>query len=93
MPTPIDGRMNLHTVHSYGTGLGVECRGCCHRKLIDARTLDPAAGGDGNMTVLQSLKFVCSACGSREWAGWLFHEHEEAKAFAGKAVSRGPAFR
>ncbi|MBN9089155.1 MAG: hypothetical protein J0J01_19795 [Reyranella sp.] len=61
---------NLHAIYVYGQPLGVECKGCGRRALDFAdRDLD---GFRADMRELRTLRFVCSKCGSREWAGWLF---------------------
>ena len=69
MPTPVESSNNLHTVYMYGQPLGVECNGCGRRALAFA---DRVNGFKGNMRELRTLRFLCSKCGSREWAGWLF---------------------
>lgn len=81
MPTPIDraGRTpNLHTVYMHGQPLGVECRSCGHRALAFADKIDECRA---DMTELRDLRFKCSACGSRDWRGWLFFKTAEAEAW------------
>lgn len=87
-PQPIDTGHNLHSLAMRGHPLGVECRGCGRRALALA---DRVETGRGNMKLLQDLKFVCSACGSREWSGWLFVKQAEVDAFLGNTAG-GPAF-
>jgi hypothetical protein len=92
-PLAIDHGHNFHSIYMSGHPLGVECRGCGRRALAfrDKTEEDPHKSGRADMTLLRTLKFVCSACGSREWAGWLFVKREEADAFVGATVG-GPAF-
>jgi hypothetical protein len=76
--TRVTSSHNLHTLAVDGMlPLGVEC-GCGRRALVDARRLDAFAG---NMRSLRSLRFVCQACGSRDWMGWLFTNRDEVDAF------------
>ena len=86
MPTPMKSSNNLHTVYVYSQPLGVECKGCAHRALaFTDRDLD---GFRADMRELRTLRFVCSKCGSREWAGWLFVDTTERDAWLeGLAVS------
>jgi DNA-directed RNA polymerase subunit RPC12/RpoP len=90
MPVSIDstsGRAyNLHSVYMHGQPLGVECKGCGHRALAFADKVDQLKG---DMTELRTLRFVCQACGSRDWRGWLFIDAGETAAFL--ATSASPA--
>lgn len=88
MPSPIDSGHNFHTLYMRGLPLGVECRGCGRRALTLA---DQVEEGQGNMKLLQDLRFICSACGSREWSGWLFVDRADVDAFLGNTAD-GPAF-
>jgi hypothetical protein len=92
MPRSIDGhrgpRPNLHTVYGYGQPLGVECRACGHRALAFADQVEELRA---NMTELHTLRFVCQACGSRDWAGWLLVNANDTAAFIG-AAKGPPAF-
>jgi DNA-directed RNA polymerase subunit RPC12/RpoP len=86
MPTPVDHGHNFQGIHMHGHPLGVECKGCGRRRLVAGEKLGAYTG---NMKVLAGLRFVCSACGSRDWAGWLFITKAEADAFPGNGA--GPA--
>jgi hypothetical protein len=50
----------------------------------------------GNMRELRTLRFTCSACGSRDWRGWLFIANEAEAWIEGLTVSLmggdGPTF-
>jgi hypothetical protein len=78
MPTPVDGRANLHTADCYGQPLGVQCRACARRVLVP---LDKIGAHTGNMTLLESLPLKCSACGGREVELWLFVTRDDAEAW------------
>jgi hypothetical protein len=79
MPTPVDGRANLHTATCYGQPLGVRCRSCERRALVP---LDGIGAHTGNMRPLDDLPLKCSGCGRRDVELWLFIRKDEAEAWA-----------
>jgi len=93
MPTPVTGKHNLHSLYGYSRPLGVECTACGHRALAFGGRLDDFKG---NMRELRTLRFTCSACGSRAWRGWLFVGNEAEAWLEGLTVSPvgggGPTF-
>jgi hypothetical protein len=52
MPTPVDGRANLHTAACYGQPLGVRCQSCERRALVP---LDVIGAKSGDMRELDTL--------------------------------------
>ena len=69
MPTPVDGRANLHTADCYGQPLGVRCRSCERRALVP---LDVIGAKSGDMRELRTLPLKCRTCGGRDVELWLF---------------------
>ncbi len=75
MPTPVDGRTNLHTANCYGQPLGVRCRSCERRALVP---LDVIGTKAGDMRELDTLPLKCRQCGGRHVELWLFVKGDEA---------------
>jgi hypothetical protein len=85
MPTPVQSSHNLHTLACYGgTPLGVFCCSCRKYGTIPADRLKATSG---NMTLLNSIRFVCSRCSQRgtgqdnSFLLYLFVNQTEAEAF------------
>ena len=76
---------NLHGLALSGFPLGVACRTCGHRAL-----LEPAKVGarDGNMTEIRLLKLRCTECDSTDFEGTIFSAQSEVDDFLA-VVSRG----
>jgi hypothetical protein len=69
---------NLHTLATRGHPLGVVCKACGHRALIQ---LDRLSAHQGNMQEVRSLRLKCAACEAREWEPTVFSRAEEVAAF------------
>ena len=74
IPTPVDGRANLHTVACYGHPLGVRCRSCSRRALVP---LNVIGAKSGDMRELDTLPFKCRTCSGRTVELWLFVVRDE----------------
>jgi len=75
---------NLHSVYMRGMHpLGVECLGCRRKALIPAERLGACKG---DMTAIDSLCLVCTACGARDWQARIFMREGEAEAWLEGAV-------
>jgi hypothetical protein len=79
MPTPLKSGHNLHSLYMHDMHpLGVVCKACCRKVLVEAGKI---GAEKGRMKELRTLRFVCSACGSRDWRGWLFVSAFDAACF------------
>jgi hypothetical protein len=83
MPTPIDHDHKLHSLYMHEQPLGVECTACGRRATAFA---GQSESFKGDMTVLRSLRFKCTACGGRTWTGWLFAAGEAEAWIEGQLV-------
>jgi hypothetical protein len=76
---------NLHTVHMSGGWLALECRSCKHRTVLEENKWRDVEGRAyihrGNMQSIESLKFVCSKCKSRDIKWLIPHSWEDAELF------------
>lgn len=69
---------DLHDVWETRRPLGVACRHCLHRALIEPARVGAA---EGNLRCVDSLPFRCSRCGRRDVAVQLFRERRELRRF------------
>jgi hypothetical protein len=75
---------SLHSVWTYGGFLGIRCKGCDHRAVLDRERCPQIR--NSNMTRLRDLTFKCAGCGvtgkgADLWAMALPMDHEQAKRF------------
>ena len=75
---------SLHTVWTRGELLGVRCKQCDHRAVLDKARLPGIRRG--NMTLLRSLTLRCQGCdangkGADHWAMCTPKDTEDAKRF------------
>lgn len=87
---------NLHTVHMSSGLLALRCVACNHRVILEENKWRDAKGSQyihrGNMTTLDSLKFVCKLCGGRDVRWIIPYSWDEAKAFlAGENIRNAGA--
>jgi hypothetical protein len=75
---------NLHTVHMYGGLLALRCEDCGHRVVLEEEKWRDSEGArfihKGAMKSLDRIKFVCSACKSRNVKWVIPFSWEDAKA-------------
>lgn len=60
--TPVDRRMNIHTVKVFGHGLCLVCLGCGRHSHVLYEAIKDKGGMHGDMTPIYALKFRCSKC-------------------------------
>lgn len=75
---------NLHTVWTRGALLGIRCKQCDHRAVLDKDRLPGIRRA--NMTLLRSLTLRCQGCGAKgngadHWAMCTPKDMEDAKRF------------
>jgi ribosomal protein L33 len=62
-------QVNLHSVHMHGGLLALECKDCRHRIVLEENKWRDSNGDrfihKGNMKSLDSIRFVCSECKSK----------------------------
>jgi len=76
---------NLHTAYMRSGLLGLECKDCKHRAVLEANKWRDREGNAylrrENMTPLDSIKFQCSACKGRNVRWSVPKNWEDAKLF------------
>jgi hypothetical protein len=76
---------NLHGLARSGFPLGVACKTCGHRALLDHAKLDAF---EGNMTEIRELKLRCVECDSTDFEGTIFSAQSQVDDFLA-VVSKG----
>ena len=72
---------NLHIVWMSGELLGIRCKQCDHRAVLDSTKLPGIHRS--NMTLLRNLTLRCQSCGKGpdHWSMVTPADHEDAKRF------------
>ena len=69
---------DLHDVWNSHLPLGISCNHCLHRALIEHERI---GAREGNLRCVDSLPFICSHCGRREFTPHIFRERRHVKRF------------
>ena len=69
---------NLHGLAMSGFPLGVACRTCGHRALINAAKV---GARDGNMTEIRELRLRCTECDGTPFEGTIFSAQDQVDDF------------
>jgi hypothetical protein len=69
---------DLHDVWSTHQPVGIECRRCQHRGLVEQTRI---GAGQGNTRCVDTLRFRCTQCHRTAVTVHLFHDRRSARRF------------
>ncbi|SEP41575.1 hypothetical protein SAMN02990966_05937 [Rhodospirillales bacterium URHD0017] len=75
---PMSLSADLHEVWNSHLPLGLSCNHCLHRGLIEPERI---GAREGDLRCVDTLRFVCSKCGRREFTPHVFRERRHVKRF------------